>query len=101
MDKKFCVVCISGKAECVDGETEYFNGIEWKKICDYDNELVLQFNKDGSATLVQPIDYIVSNDREFYHVQNKTLDMKLTENHDVVYYTSKFNLCKKIFLRGY
>ena len=52
------VVMITGLAGCVDCDTEYFNGVEWKKISEYkNNDKVLQYNKDGSSQLVNPLEY--------------------------------------------
>lgn len=56
------VTVLSGLSGCVDCDTEYFNGTEWKKISDYSyGDKVLQYNKDGSAELVYPTDYIKNN----------------------------------------
>ena len=49
------VTIIRGYGGCVDCDTEYFNGTEWKRIADYqEGEQVLQYNEDGSATLLIP-----------------------------------------------
>ena len=49
------VIAITGGAGCVDCDTEYFNGREWKKISDFtDGDRVLQYNADGTATLIYP-----------------------------------------------
>lgn len=48
---------------CVDADTEYFNGTEWKKISTYkrgSQEKVLQYNLNGTAELVIPDNYIVN-----------------------------------------
>src|SRR4030042_205502 len=50
---------IIGGAGCVDSDTEYFNGLEWKRISEYqDGEKVLQYNKDGSSELIIPKEYV-------------------------------------------
>ena len=73
---------------CVSGDTEFFNGVEWKAIKDYeDGDMVLQFNPDGTANLVKPIDFIhYKNTDVFYEYNKPTLSFCQTGNHDVVYY---------------
>lgn len=72
---------------CVDDETEYFNGYEWKSLKDYkEGESVLQYNEDGTASLVKPINYIhYKNNEPFYLYEGKTLCTCLTGNHNIVY----------------
>ena len=76
---------------CVDKDTEYFNGIEWKKISEYnmdEYEQVLQYNEDGTASLTYPISYVVNDNVEnmkYFH--NTTgLDMVLSEDHRMYLY---------------
>ena len=76
---------------CVDKDTEYFNGVEWKKISEYnadEYEQVLQYNKDGTASLTYPISYIVNDNVEkLKHFHNTTgLDMVLSEDHRMYLY---------------
>ena len=72
---------------CVDDETEYFNGKEWKSLADYtDGDKVLQYNEDGTAELVEPIEYIhYQNDAPFYEYNSDGISSCQTGNHDVVY----------------
>ena len=86
--------CISYKAgftgdtvSCVSGDTEYFNGEKWVRIDSYkEGDMVLQFNMDGTAELVDPIKYIhTKNNKKFYVIGEKDCSMVLTGNHDVVY----------------
>lgn len=72
---------------CVDDETEFFNGVEWKSLKDYkEGDMVLQYNEDGTAELVTPIEYIhYESDAPFYEYIGKTFNSCLTGNHDVVY----------------
>lgn len=97
--------CIAYKAfwdgdtvSCVDGITEYFNGKQWKYISEYtDGEKVLQYNEDGTATLVDPIEYIhTENDDPFYlHSKFGGIGSCLTGNHDIVYRNLPENkMCK-------
>ena len=72
---------------CVDNETEFFNGKEWKSLADYvEGDKVLQYNEDGTAELVSPTEYIhyKSND-PFYEYNSDAISSCQTGNHDVVY----------------
>ncbi len=93
------VVVTAGYGGCVDCDTEYFNGQEWKRIADYqEGEQVLQYNKDGSAELVFPSKYTKLPQDTLYHFQTKYgLDQCLSLGHRVVYQTSKGNLAIKPF----
>ena len=103
--------CIAYKAEfdgntvsCVTGDTEYFNGKEWRRIDQYvEGDKVLQYNPDGTATLVEPLRYIhYQSDDPFYQYNNSgrrsskqkngyavISNPKLTGNHNVAYYTDR------------
>lgn len=72
---------------CVSGDTEFFNGREWKRIDEYvEGERVLQYNEDGTASVVKPIEYINYEDsKPFYSHDSEELSSTLTGNHDVVY----------------
>lgn len=93
------VVLIQGYAGCVDCDTEYFNGSEWVKISDYkEGDKVLQYNKDGTANLVMPKAYIKKPCDSMWHFETKYgLNQCLTDEHRVVYETSKGNLKIKSF----
>src|SRR5574344_986992 len=91
------VTVLSGSNACVDCDTEYFNGTKWRKISEYVyGEKVLQYNVDGSAEMVIPQRYIKSPCDELYLLQSVTgVDQCVSENHNLVYMTSKGNLNKK------
>ena len=88
------VVIIRGYGGCVDCDTEYFNGSEWKRIADYtDGEQVLQWNEDGSANLVYPKKYVKLPQDTLYHFETEYgLDQTLSLGHRVVYRTAKGKL---------
>lgn len=76
---------------CVDADTEYFNGTEWKKISSYkrgSQEKVLQYNLNGTAELVVPDNYIVNeNISNLVHFKNHYgLDMVLSNDHRIFAY---------------
>ena len=82
--------CIAYKAEfdgntvsCVTGDTEFFNGKEWKRIDEYaDGDKVLQYNPDGTATLVEPLRYIhYQSDDPFY--SHGVHCLPITTNHNI------------------
>lgn len=83
--------CIAYKAEfdgntvsCVTGDTEFYNGYKWKRIDEYtEGDKVLQYNHDGTATLVNPLRYIhYQSDDSFYRYGLYT--PYITENHNIV-----------------
>ena len=85
---KYGVSIITASAGCVDCDTEFFNGKEWKPISKYvDGDYVLQYNKNGQADLVKPVRYIKQKADTLYHMYNKThsVDQVLSLNHNVVY----------------
>ena len=89
LDSKVCI--ITGSAGCVDCDTEFFNGKEWKKISDYTSgDKVLQYNLDGTANLVKPLDYIKLPADYLWHFETKYgLDQTLSEEHRILYITQK------------
>lgn len=96
-NNQISILC--GFAGCVDADTEYFNGNEWVRIADYkEGDRVLQYNEDGTANLIEPLDYIKNPEDTLYHFETKYgLNQTLSLNHVVPYITSKGNLHKKTF----
>lgn len=94
------VVILQGKAGCVDCDTEFFTGTEWKRIADYTiGDKVLQYNNDGSAILTYPTKYIKQPAQYLWHFKTKYgLDQCLSDNHNCYYITSKGNLYHKPFI---
>lgn len=85
---------IGGGALCVDGDTEYLSDdLKWRKISEYSGEKVGQWNH-GLLEFVKPSMYHVNDAEKMYHFENESLDMVLSENHDIVCETSKGNLHK-------
>lgn len=82
---------------CVDDETEFFNGKEWKSLADYvEGDKVLQYNEDGTAELVSPIEYIHYQSNDPFYVRDMAMsyNFALTGNHDVVYRNEAGSLSK-------
>ena len=91
------LVIIGARSGCVDGETEFFNGQEWKKISDYqEGDLVLQADlQTQRAELVKPLQYIKLPCDKWYVFRTKYgLDMKLSAEHNIVYKTCRGNYMK-------
>lgn len=87
------ITIIGGETGCVDADTEFFNGSCWKPISEYvKGESVLQYNADGTASLVKPLRYIKEKCNMFYKFKTKYgLDQMLTPEHRVVYLTKECN----------
>lgn len=80
----------SGSSGCVDCDTEYFTGTEWKKISEYSKgDKVLQYNiETNEATLVTPLRYIKEPCAEMYELKTKYgIDQRLSEEHTVITYS--------------
>ena len=71
---------------CLDKDTEFLSINGWKKITDWDNEYVLQYNKYADvASFVIPQRYIVKNYDSFHHFKTKYgLDQMLTIDHKML-----------------
>lgn len=72
---------------CLDKDTEFLTSNGWKKIDEYvEGDDVLQYNKNTDiASFVKPINYIVKDCNEFYHLKNnKGLDQMLSKEHKIL-----------------
>ena len=90
----------SGNNGCVDCDTEFFNGTRWKKISEYkETDYVMQYNSDGTTSLVKPYMYHKIPCSELTLMKNKTgsINQCLSDEHNIVYITSKGNLYKQNF----
>lgn len=88
------VVIITANAGCVDKDTEFFNGKEWKKISEYTSgENVLQCDKYGNAFIDKPLQYVKKPCEIMYHFKSKYgIDQMLSEDHIVQYYKTNGEL---------
>lgn len=93
------VTVMSGLSGCVDCDTEFFDGHRWKRIADYqEGDRVLQYNADGTAELVCPQEYIKRPCETLHLWKTKYgINQCLSDEHRVVYKTSKGNLAIKRF----
>ena len=86
---------IGGGAFCVDGDTEYIGeDLKWHKISEYEGGKIGQWN-NGILQFVTPSKYHINDSEKMYHFTTPTsIDMVLSENHDIVAKTSKNNIYK-------
>ena len=82
-------VFLSGQAGCYDKATEYLTPKGWKKFSDYVNgEFVAQFNAlTEEVTFVLPQDYIKLPCDKLTRVVTDSIDMCLSDEHKVLFYT--------------
>lgn len=84
-----------GRPGCVDKDTEFFNGEEWKKISEYKTgDKVLQYNVETEeATLVEPKRYIKEPCDKMYHFETKYgINQTLSPEHDMIMVSCKNNI---------
>lgn len=86
------VIFLTGGAGCVDCDTEFFDGYGWKRIADYSvGDKVLQYNKNGTTDLVEPLRYIKQPKEYLWHLKTDRLDQCLSENHNCILYSAESN----------
>lgn len=87
------VSVVTANAGCVDGETQYFNGKEWKYIKNYtEGERIMQYNVASKEILMRkPERYIVNDRQECYEIKddNSHLYMSLSHDHRVLYHNQE------------
>lgn len=85
-----------GGGTCVDEDTEFLTPTGWKKISNYQQgDLVAQWD-NFNLQFVKPYAYIEQPAETMYHFKSpKSIDMVLSENHDIVYVSTKGNINKK------
>jgi superfamily II DNA or RNA helicase len=73
---------------CVDADTEFFTGTCWKRIADYEqDDMVLQWNEDGSTSLVEPEAYVKYDAPTMVHFKTaRGMDQMLSLEHRLVSY---------------
>ncbi len=79
---------VTGINGCVSGDTEYFNGFEWKPISKYCGDRVLQYNADGTAELVMPEKYHRYPCKTLFRVisEDSSIDQSVSEEHNLVHF---------------
>jgi RNA-splicing ligase RtcB len=71
---------------CVDADSEFLSPDGWKRIADYNGELVMQYNpEDGVGTFVKPSRFVKREQDTFLHLHTKYgVDQALTRDHKVL-----------------
>ena len=84
---KYSLTLLTGSAGCVDKDTEFFNGNEWKKISDYqDGDMVLQYTENGKAELVRPNAYIkLPCDTMYFFKTKYGANQMLSDDHNMIF----------------
>lgn len=84
--------------QCFDKDTEFLSPDGWKKISEYKDGLVAQYEEDGTASFVKPERYIVMDSEGLFHFESPNgLDQCLSLEHKFVYLDGKNHLQKKLF----
>lgn len=84
---------------CVDCDTEYFNGYEWKRIADYnEGEDVLIYDMEtGEARIEKPLKYLKQEyNKAFIRYESYKIDMMVTPNHSIVNYSTTGKIRKTL-----
>lgn len=94
-----CFTIYSGYAGCVDCDTEFFDGTKWKRIADFEvGDKVLQYNEDGTTTLVTPQVYHKYEADKLWHFKTERgVDQCLSDEHNVCYWDVMGNRREKTF----
>lgn len=81
----------TAQAGCVDCDTEFFNGKEWKKISEYTkDDYVLEYESDGTAKLVKPSVYHKYECDNLWYIRTDSgIDQCLSDEHNVYYISKK------------
>lgn len=83
---------------CVDCDTEFFDGTKWKRIADFQNgDKVLQYNDDGTTSLVTPWIYHKYKADTLWHFSARGIDQCLSDEHNVCYWDSNGKRREKTF----
>lgn len=81
-------IVFAGPPGCVDRETEFFDGKQWKSLADYkEGDQVLQYDtKTGEASLTMPLAYIKKKCDKMYHFETRHgINQTLSPEHRVLY----------------
>ncbi len=74
---------------CVDSETEFLTPTGWKKISNWNNDIVGSYNPENKAVLFEHIDesnYIVKPVDRFYHIKSiRGIDQVVSPEHRMLF----------------
>lgn len=86
---------LSGRPGCVSGDTEFLSPTGWKRISEYNGEEVASY-QDGVATFVKPSRYVNEPCDNWVEIKSGDKPLaKVSDEHRVIYRTSKGNIQEK------
>lgn len=89
-------ILVTGPTGCVDCDTEFMSPSGWVPISKYAGEKILQYNEDGTANFVKPIEYLKKKSDFFWHIKTKYgIDQCLSDEHRIVYLDKKSKKLKE------
>jgi hypothetical protein len=72
---------------CVSGDTEFLTPLGWKRVDEFDGDLVAQWNSgDLAMTFCEPSEYVDHPCNEFIRFKNSRVSMLLSEDHRMPLY---------------
>lgn len=88
---------ITGKAGCIDGNTEVLTPKGWIKISEWNNQPIMEIElpktmratKDLTGIFRQPKQYIKKEVDQFYRFKGNVIDMIVSENHNNINVSNK------------
>jgi SWI/SNF-related matrix-associated actin-dependent regulator 1 of chromatin subfamily A len=82
---------INSDMGCFSADTEYLSPVGWKRIDEYNNDLVCQYNiEKQEASFVKPIKYIKLSCNEMYYFKHtRGLDQLISGEHRVLWFDEK------------
>lgn len=90
LDSAVCPNMVGVDIGCTDGETEYLSEVGWKKIKDYNGEKILIYDREKDISYFStPLAYIKKPTKRFYHLKNQVVDQMLTDEHNVILFSSR------------
>ena len=75
---------------CTDKDTEYLTGSGWRRISEYNNEKIMQYDSElNMCDFATPLQYIVKPCAEFYYLKNGRVDQMLNDEHNVLLFSCR------------
>lgn len=91
------LIIAGGSFGCVDADTEYLGEYGWKKISEYsEGEKILSYCKVSEELELEEPKYLEEYGSVMYRLHDEHIDMVLSTEHKVLYYTADTNEPKVI-----